>query len=223
MVNKTLLKNLDHLGFPLMKTKEDFDVNITLAEVVKSRDTRLWEGFPVLLVNAAEDFSFEYNQVLTLLKNKQEQDSFQNLLILSLAMYQYHRLSFVWADRLKKGLTTQKTDYLKMLKESISHGKVIEIDKKTFLPDRLLKIFNNYLKKDTEKAKQQIENYEQLSLEFALSQLFSPKQKELFKKKLNGKPMSKTEREYYSRAVKKKVTAIANIDLHRLARRLTGF
>ena len=49
MVKKELLVNLSRLGYSLMETGEDFDVNNTLAEVVKSKDTRLWEGFPVLL------------------------------------------------------------------------------------------------------------------------------------------------------------------------------
>ncbi|HXE98595.1 MAG TPA: hypothetical protein VN642_19490 [Dongiaceae bacterium] len=47
-------------------------------------------------------------------------------------------------------------------------------------------------------------------LAFAMSQMFSPKQKELFKKRLEGLPLSKTEQEYYSRSVKKKVVALAS-------------
>ena len=43
-----------------------------------------------------------------------------------------------------------------------------------------------------------------------MSQMFSPKQKELFKKRLEGLPLSKTEQEYYSRSVKKKVVALAS-------------
>ena len=43
------------------------------------------------------------------------------------------------------------------------------------------------------------------------------KQKELFMKRLKGEKMTKTEREYYSRSVKKKVQALANSDLHKLA------
>jgi len=50
--------------------------------------------------------------------------------------------------------------------------------------------------------------------------MFSPKQKELFKKRLEGLPLTKTEQEYYSRSVKKKVVALANADLHGLARKL---
>jgi hypothetical protein len=62
-----------------------------------------------------------------------------------------------------------------------------------------------------------------LSLEYALSQVFSPKQKELFRKKLDGLPLSKTEKEYYSRTVKKKVVALANAELHRLAQKLMEY
>ena len=45
-------------------------------------------------------------------------------------------------------------------------------------------------------------------------------QKELFKKRLEGLPLTKTEQEYYSRSVKKKVVALANAELHGLARKL---
>ncbi len=62
--------------------------------------------------------------------------------------------------------------------------------------------------------------HEEISLEYALSQLFSPKQKELFKKKLSGELFTKTEKEYYSRRVKKKVSALANPELHRFAQKL---
>lgn len=53
-----------------------------------------------------------------------------------------------------------------------------------------------------------------------MSQVFSPKQKELFRKKLEGDPLNKTEQEYYSRTVKKKVVALANSERHSLARKL---
>jgi hypothetical protein len=46
--------------------------------------------------------------------------------------------------------------------------------------------------------------------------------KELFKKKLEGLPLNKTEQEYYSRTVKKKVVALANSELHSLSKKLLG-
>ena len=47
--------------------------------------------------------------------------------------------------------------------------------------------------------------------------------KELFKKKLNGERLTKTEKEYYSRTVKKKVSALANPELHRFAQKLMDY
>ncbi|MFH1429823.1 MAG: hypothetical protein ABIH39_08805 [Candidatus Margulisiibacteriota bacterium] len=53
-----------------------------------------------------------------------------------------------------------------------------------------------------------------------LDQIFSSKQKELFMKKINGKELTKTEKEYFSRTVKKKVLAMANQDLHHMSKKL---
>ena len=223
MVNDNLFENLDRLGFSLMEPKEDFNENKTLAEVVKSKDTRLWEAFPVLLANAAHEYSFDKNQVLKNLTTREDQESFQDLLLLSLALYQYYHLSFDWSNQLKKQLSDQDAVLLQKFRNNIAHGDIFYVGKKRFIPDRLFEIFNNYFKKDAEKTKQLKEKYEELSLEYALSQVFSPKQKELFKKKLKGEPLNKTEREYYSRAVKKKVSALANPDLHRLSQQLMQY
>jgi len=58
------------------------------------------------------------------------------------------------------------------------------------------------------------------NLNMLLDRLFSPKQKELVFKKLDGKMFTKTEREYYSRTVRKKLEAIANDDVAMLAKKL---
>jgi hypothetical protein len=58
-------------------------------------------------------------------------------------------------------------------------------------------------------------------LDACLDRLFSPKQKDLVFKKLNGESFTKTEREYYSRVVRKKLKAIANSQVGDIANRLT--
>lgn len=58
------------------------------------------------------------------------------------------------------------------------------------------------------------------SLDTYLDRLFSPKQKELVLKKRDAKAFTKTEREYYSRVVRKKLEAIASEKLVDLARQL---
>ena len=222
MVNQKLLDNLNQLGFQLMETRADVDVNKTLAEVVKSKDTRLWEGFPVLLANAARDYNFDYNQVQQFLAKKEQQD-FRILLLLSLALFQHYHLSFAWTNQLKKAFSNQDLGRLKKLKKSLSQGNSVSIGNRRFDPSRLKQAFNNYFKQDAEKTRRLKEKHEELSLEYALSQLFSPKQKELFQKKLKGEVLNKTEKEYYSRRVKKKVAALANPELHRLAQKLMEY
>jgi hypothetical protein len=58
------------------------------------------------------------------------------------------------------------------------------------------------------------------TLDVYLDRLFSAKQKELVFKKREGRGLTKTEREYFSRIVRKKLEAIANEDVVGLAREL---
>ena len=109
---------------------------------------------------------------------------------------------------------------LKQLGKSLARDDLFNFSGAQFQSSRLKGVFELYFEKNAEKSKLRNEKYEELSLEYALSQMFSPKQKELFKKKLEGLPLTKTEKEYYSRTVKKKVVALANTELHRLAQKL---
>lgn len=94
MENKNLLKRLNALGFPLFKTEEEYDVNATLAEVVKSKDLRLWEGFPVVLANSAEKGLFNYDVVKRYLEKSFEKLSLDSLMLVSLALYKNLNLKF---------------------------------------------------------------------------------------------------------------------------------
>jgi len=85
---------------------------------------------------------------------------------------------------------------------------------------RLKTTFNNYFLKKRSSLQDLLSTKEELGLEQALSQVFSPKQKELFLKKLKSEKLTKTEKEYFSRVVKKKVLALANTQLHHLSQRL---
>lgn len=55
-----------------------------------------------------------------------------------------------------------------------------------------------------------------------MDRLFSPKQKDLVLKKLGNESFTKTEREYYSRVVRKKLEAIADEKVREIATILTG-
>jgi hypothetical protein len=87
-------------------------------------------------------------------------------------------------------------------------------------PERVKGLFELYYAQKVEEDRRRKDRYDELSLEYALFQVFSPKQRDLFKKKLEGDPLIKTEQEYYSRTVKKKVVALANSERHSLSRKL---
>ena len=222
MNDTTLLERLSRLGLPLIETSKEFDANQTLAEVVKSRETRLWEAFPVLLANAARELRFDFQLACDHLTTGGEKEDLQTLLLLSAALYESYHLSFFWMKQLQDKFSEQDKSLLKQVKKALAHDISFSLGGREFQPERLKGTFELYFEKDAEKNRQRKDTYEELSLEYALSQLFSPKQKELFRKKLDGLPLTKTEKEYYSRAVKKKVVAMANAELHRMARIVMG-
>ena len=220
MTDRKLLSSLSKLGFPMFETSEEPDVNETMAEVVKSHETRLWEGFPVLLANAAESYQFAPEQVKQLLSKKEQKDHFHRLVLLAGSLFSYYHLSFLWWNKLKKGLSKEEKALVKTWRNNLTHDRSLKLNNVELDPQRLKGLFELYFEKKAEKDRRKKEKYLEFSLEYALSQVFSPKQKELFKKKLEGLPLNKTEQEYYSRTVKKKVVALANSELHSMSKKL---
>src|ERR1039457_5959798 len=215
-----LLQKVSRLGLPMMETSEVFDVPQTLADVVESRDPRLWEGFPVLLMNAAKDYNFDINEVNLHLDTETSRNAYRDLLVLSEALYEVYHLQYLWTKKLKDSFTQDEKSRVKQFRNFLSHGLSFALAGMEFDSARLKEMFNRYYESDAANNQKNKVKLEALSLEYALSQFFSPKQKELFKKKLEGQPLTKTEKEYFSRSVKKKVVALANSDLHRLAQKL---
>ena len=209
---------MNRLGYPLLEIANSFDVNKTLADVVNSGNSRYLEGFPVLLANASKESNFSDVKVDALLKNKKAKETFKELFLLSLALYKTKGLYFKWAN--DDQLTVKEKDKVSSFKKFLDQGGEAKVGAYKLDAERVAKTFNNYFTEETVKAKDMSDKHEDLSLEFSLSQVFSPKQKDLFKKKLKNEFLTKTEKEYFSRTVKKKVSALANPELHRLAQRI---
>ena len=220
MKDNSLLKRLNGLGFPLFETEQAENANLALADVVKSKDLRLWEGFPVVLAMSAQKGHFDYNETADYLKKASDKLVLASLTAMSLALYKTLNLKFLWADTLARllGVKHKKESeaYLSLLKKD----QDLKVVGHSMSNQRLKSVFNSYYKKSAQNLNDYLYAKEELGLEYALSQVFSPKQKELFLKKLKGEALTKTEKEYFSRAVKKKVHALANADLHRLSCKL---
>jgi len=220
MTDAKLLDNLSKLGFPMFEPSQELDVNETLAEVVKSHDTRLWEGFPVLLANASENYQFTPELVKAQLMRKALKVKFHQLMLLSGSLFSLYHLSVSWWNKLKKDLSEKDKALVRTWRNNLAHNQTLKLNDVELDPERLKGQFELYFEQKAEKDRRRKVKYEEFSLEYALSQVFSPKQKELFKKKLEGLPLTKTEQEYFSRTVKKKVVALANSELHSMSKKL---
>jgi len=222
MNNSKFLRNLSRLGFSMFEPSEKLDVNDTLARVVKSHDTRLWEGFPVLIANAADRYQFVPEKVEALLVDRREKELFHRLMLMTGALFSHYRVSFLWWNKLWKKLNEKDRKLVNKWKHDLANSDTFHCDGVELDSERLKGIFELYFEEKAEKDRRRKQKYDELSLAYALSQIFSPKQKELFMKKLEGLPLTKTEKEYFSRTVKKKVLALANSELHGLSKKILG-
>ena len=220
MADKNLLEKLAKLGYPLFETEKTGDANITLAETIQTKDVRLWEGFPIVLANSAERGVFDYKIVNQRLKKSDDKGNLKFLLLMSLALYRALGLKFLWADKMYKSLNKNDKKQLNFFLNKFKEDKNFNFLGHSMSCQRIKVIFNNYFNKEHSRLDELLAVKEGLGLEYALSQIFSPKQKELFLKKLGHEKLTKTEKEYFSRVVKKKVLALANSELHRLSQKL---
>ena len=220
MENRELLKQLGILGFPLFETDEISRPNEAIAEVVKSKNVRLWEGFPIIFANSNKEHIFNFEVTKKLLNNKEDYHSFVELIFMSLALYKFLNLKFSW----KQGLLNnagfknieKSNEYLRYFRSN----NEFKLSQKYLDPERIKKLFNNYFMKEDSQLKKIDNIHDELSLEYALSQIFTTKKKEIFLKRLQGKKLTKTEREYFYRIIKKKALALTNVDLQRLAQQV---
>jgi len=221
MEKDNLLKRLAALGFPLLEVDKEEEANSALADLVMSRDLRLWEGFPVVLANSAEKGLFDYNKTQQSLKSPFDTANLGLLIMVSLALYKTLGLKFSWADALyaslkSKFMSEKYENYL----EAFKNGHDLAVQDVLLSSQRVSATFNNYFRQAQADLDDLLSVKDVMGLEYSLSQVFSPKQKELFLKKLRNEKLTKTEKEYFSRAVKKRVLALANPQLYSLAQKL---
>jgi len=217
--DKSLTKRLEALGFPLFEAKDNEDANLALADMVKAGELRLWEGFPVVLANSAERGLFDYDKAKERLPRLYK-EYLGSLVAMSLALYRALGARFSWADTLYSALSPERKREFRTFLRLLKKGADLKVAGQSMSGQRLKSTFRNYFTKVSSGFSELLAAKEELGLEYALSQVFSPKQKELFLKKLKGEKLTKTENEYFSRAVKKKALALANTELHRLSQKL---
>jgi len=221
MKREELIEALGDFGYPLITPrKKKITVNQImkiLEELASSNDPRLIEGFPVVLAHCAQR-GLILNIQTFLSRHGTKSRKRRNLE--KLFLISSHLLS---QEELKKpeGLDTI-AESLEAKYGDLLLAEVLTLEKGVSLSTERLR---NALRRYTtdlvgSKSVRRIEKARQhrlFQLHLHLSTLFSPKQKELILKKLNGESFTKTEQEYYSRVVKKKFEALSNSEVRRIA------
>lgn len=226
MNKEEVVFNLGRLGYKLLSPKsselKEPEVLELLESLAESKDSRLVEGFPVVLANCARrDMKLDFQALLSELKSdSRKKQALEKLLLLSSTLLA------------QQGLDQPKN--LMTLSESLKakHGDLLAYDvvdlgnKATLSTERLRNALERYSSDlaavESARSKAKSSQRRSFQIDYYLSTLFAPKQKELVFKKANGEPLNKTEQEYFSRKVKKKLEAMTNREVRKVAAAALG-
>jgi len=225
MRREDLIFNLGRLGYALVRPEtrkfKEREVLELLEELAESEDPRLVEGFPVVLANCAQKgLNLNFKTLLSRHNSdSHKQQALEKLLLLSSTLLAQQGLDKpINLESLSKSLKAKYGDLLA--------GDVVDLGNKVSLStERLRNTLKRYVADlSTSKSTRDRSKNRQLRsfrLNYYLSALFAPKQKELLLKKYHGEPLNKTEQEYFSRKVKKKLEAMTNKEVLKVAAALT--
>ena len=191
---------------------------IILDALANSDDTKVVARFPAVLAICARRGLALNSQALfsSYWETSPKRQNLEKLLLISAAIFDLQGLKA--PKNLDKIAASLKPRYRDLRPEGgfqLSNGMYISIEDL----QNTLKVYTSSQLKTSE-VKVQKSGLKSDSLDVYLDRLFSPKQKELVLNKRDGRAFTKTEREYYSRIVRKKLEAIASEKLVELARNL---
>lgn len=226
LAKQLLLRDAERFGYHLVQP-DPIDPEATLVQMVSSDDVRLLEGVPVVLTN--------------MLLNKQSvnledvEKSLPNVLRRRFRMLAAVTFLFLfWVpdsdparEFLRHYLSEREPSLIESMKSRLSKKEKLALGANVSLDThRLEKTYKNYVVEEflaTEaNLSKKIENERQTQLLDALSELFTDKQRSIMFKILNRDQLTKSEKEYYSRVIKRRLKALRNPDLQTLASTLVG-
>jgi len=195
-------------------------VAIILDALARAEDPALVTRFPAILgVCICKGIEINSQALFSRCRDsKLERRNMEKLLLISTQLL--HRENIAVPDNLKKTIEPLKSKYRALFSNDriqLSSGVCVSI---TNMCETLKKHIFASTEVKTPKAMAVARPSAQLSIH--LDRLFSPKQKDLIFKKLNKESLTKTEREYYSRVVRKKLKAIALSEVRQIAETLAG-
>jgi hypothetical protein len=193
---------------------------IILDALASSDDTEVVARFPAVLAICARRGLALNSQALfsRYWETSPKRQNLEKLLLISAAIFDRLGLKApVNLDKIAASLKAKYGDLQPGGEFQLSSGMCISIED---LQNTLAAYTSGPSRSAVEQSKKS--SLKSDSLDIYLDRLFSPKQKELVLKKRDAKSFTKTEREYYSRTVRKKLEAIASEPLVELAKKLVA-
>lgn len=222
-----LLRDLENYGYHLAQPARSNPAQV-LQRMVMSDDGRVLEGVPVVLTHVLlADKDFDLQSVEMSLPSELQ----KRFRVLAAATHLFlffvpdseaaRKVLYQYLNKREPALTeTVKNKLRSQHKVQVGGGLVLD-------EERLEKTYKNYVVeqfRETEASvTRKLEQQRSTMLNEALSELFTDKQRDLMVKVLNHEPLTKTEREYYSRVVKRRLKALRNPDLQTMAATLLGY
>ncbi len=217
--SESALKVLDSLlKDPGQKKISESQIVIILDALASSDDTAVVARFPAVLAICARRGLALNPQALfsRYWETSPKRQNLEKLLLISAAIFSLQGLKAPKnLDKIAESLKPKYGELLPAGEFQLSSGMCISIKD---LQNTLKAYTGSQIRPPAIQAKKSPLNAD--SLDVYLDRLFSPKQKELVLKKRDCQAFTKTEREYYSRIVRKKLDAIASEKLVELARKL---
>ena len=212
MVLDSLLKD------PGQKTISESQIVIILDALASSDDTEVVARFPAVLAICARRGLALNSQALfsRYWETSPKRQNLEKLLLISAAIFNRQELRAPKnLDKIAASLKPKYGDFPPGGEFQLSSGMCVSINDLQKTLETYTRSQSKSLAARTKKPASKVD-----SLVVYLDRIFSPKQKELVFKKRDGLTLTKTEREYYSRIVRKKLEAIASEDVVELARKL---
>lgn len=212
MVLDSLLKD------PGQKTISESQIVIILDALASSDDTEVVARFPAVLAICARRGLALNSQALfsRYWETSPKRQNLEKLLLISAAIFNRQELRAPKnLDKIAASLKPKYGDFPPGGEFQLSSGMCVSINDLQKTLETYTRSQSKSLASRTKKPASKVD-----SLVVYLDRIFSPKQKELVFKKRDGLTLTKTEREYYSRIVRKKLEAIASEDVVELARKL---
>ena len=200
------------------KTINENQIVIILDALASADDLDVVARFPaVLAICARRGLSLNSQALFSRYwETSPKRQNLEKLLLVSAAIFKIRKVKPPGnLDQIAASLKLKYDDLLSTGEFQLSSGMIVAIQD---LEKSLTSYLSGHrpLQADTVRAAPS----RSVNLDAYLDRLFSPKQKELIFKKRDGIAFTKTEREYYSRTVRKKLEAIASEEVGQIAKNL---